>query len=270
MIPFADLHCHSIFSDGTATPREIALLAKEKGFKGVTLTDHDSIEGALLLQPIAEELGLSFLMGVEFSSSFRGESVHILGYSFDPTAPSIHNLCERHITRRKVRIEKMLAKLKELGIEIDPQLLQERARGTIGRPHIAHLLIEKGVVPSIQEAFYQYLGEGKKAYVEEESPTTEETLLALHQAGGLAILAHPHLIKPKSLLRKLYTLSFDGIETWYGSFPKHRTLSFLQVAKEKKWITTGGSDYHGTTKPHVLYGSSFTNEENFIRLQRRS
>lgn len=268
MTPFADLHCHSYFSDGTLSPKEIAEKAIEKKLQGVTITDHDTIEGAKILEPIAKELGLEFLYGVEFSSSFEGESIHILGYGFDPNAPSIDGLCRQHIARREKRNRAIIEKLHSFDIHIDYEKMVTLSSGIIGRPHIARQLIEKGIVGTMQEAFQVWLGDGKKAFAQVESPTILETISAIHAASGFAILAHPQLISKRFLLPRILKFSFDGVEAWYGVMGKERALPYVKMAKDRGWIITGGSDFHGEGQRASTYGSSTTDEENFRRLQK--
>lgn len=265
MTPFADLHCHSSFSDGTSSPTEIVELAKSLGFKGVTVTDHDTTLGLPELFDAAKKNGLVALTGIEFSCHLDKESVHVLGYRFDPAHPAIAHLEARHRERRLERSQKMQAKLKTLGIDIDLSKIQ--VKGVIGRPHIAALLIEKGLVKDIKEAFSKFLGDGKSAYVEAYTVTLNETIDAIKQAGGISVLAHPHLLSESTLFNRLVKYPFDGIECYYGNFTRAQNDRYLKKALEKNLLITGGSDYHGTTKPLSRYGSSYVTEELFNKLK---
>lgn len=265
MIPFADLHCHSTFSDGTATPTEIVEMAKNLGLKAVTLTDHDTTLGLPELFSAAEKNGLKAITGIEFSCHLDKESVHVLAYHFDPAHPAIVELEKKHFDRRQDRSQKMQAKLKTLGIDVD--LSKSQAKGVIGRPHIAALLIEQGIVKDIKEAFTKFLGEGKAGYVEAFTISLDETLSAIKQAGGVSVLAHPHLLSDSYQFNRLVKYPFDGIECYYGNFTLQQNDRYLKKAKEKNLLITGGSDYHGTAKPLVRYGSSFVTEDNFLKLK---
>ncbi len=265
MTPYADLHCHSTFSDGTSTPTEIVEMAKNLGFKAVTLTDHDTTLGLPELFAAAEINGLNAISGIEFSCHLDKESVHVLAYNFDPSHPAIVELEKKHFERRLDRSQKMQAKLKTLGIDVD--LTKTQAKGVIGRPHIAALLIEKGIVKDIKEAFTRFLGEGKAGYVEAFTITLDETLSVIKQAGGVSILAHPHLLSESSQFNRLIKYPFDGVECFYGNFTMQQNDRYLKKAKEKNLLITGGSDFHGLRKPLVRYGSSFVTEESFLKLK---
>lgn len=265
MIPFIDLHCHSTFSDGTSTPAEIVAMAKNLGLKAVTLTDHDTTLGLPELFSAAKTNGLEAIPGIEFSCHLDKESVHVLAYHFDPAHPAIIELEKRHLERRLDRSQKMQAKLKALGIDID--LSKTQAKGVIGRPHIAALLIEKGVVKDIKEAFTKFLGEGKAGYVEAFTISLDETLSVIKQAGGISVLAHPHLLTESYLFNRLMKYPFDGVECYYGNFTMQQNERYLKKAIEKNLLITGGSDFHGEAKPQVRYGSSFVTEETFRKLK---
>ncbi len=265
MIPFADLHCHSTYSDGTATPAEIVDLAVSLHLKAVSLTDHDSTLGLEELYKAAKAKGLEMISGVEFSCHVDQESVHLLGYGFDPDAPSIKKLQEKHLLRRSTRNEEIFKKLHRLGIKVDPSEIT--AQGIIGRPHIAELLVKHKIVGSMQEAFKKYLGEGKLAYVPAYTITVNETIDVIHAAGGVAILAHPHLIDSIPLLNKLLQSPFDGIECYYSNFTPEENARWVKRAQRRNWLETGGSDYHGLNKPYVKYGCTTVDEEHFRKLQ---
>lgn len=261
----ADLHIHSNYSDGSCSPEELMIEVKNRGLQGLSITDHDTIAAYDEAVPLANKYDLLLLSGVEFSATRKGESVHILGYSFSLKSHSLRALCARHRQRRVERNIKIIEKLKKLGYEIDPRpfLAEDDNHKTWGRPHIAQALIEQGVVSSIQEAFDQYLAEGKKAYDPGEPILVEETIEAIHKAGGYAILAHPHLIKRERFVRELLQLDFDGIEGYYARLPSNQEQKWIRLAKERGWIITGGSDYHGSVKPYSQLGSSWVDETTF-------
>jgi len=264
----ADLHVHSHYSDGTATPKELMEEAKALGLGGLSITDHDSIAAYEEALALAKTYEMQVISGVEFSTLHEGESVHILGYSFSLQDPGILALCKRHKERRHKRNLQILANLEALGISLDRAQFSDIEK-TWGRPHIAEALIQKGVVSSIQEAFDIYLAEGKKAYDPGESISAEETIAVIHQAGGFAILAHPHLIKKQRLVKSLLRLDFDGLEGYYARLPKKQEARWLALATERGWLITGGSDYHGTIKPYSKLGSSWVDEETFQLLYQR-
>lgn len=263
MIPFrADLHCHSTFSDGTDSPEQLILLAAELGLRGLSITDHDTI-AFYEKENFQRQKSLFLLPGVEFSAMSRREPVHILAYGFSIDSESIKALCVRHQQRRHERNQRILKNLHNIGINLDLHDITHSLQGSWGRPHIAHELIKKGYVSSIQEAFELYLGEGKTAYDPGESVSVEETIEAIHQGRGKAVLAHPHLIKRSTTIRFLLELPFDGIECYYAKMAPMHEKKWLDIAHKKNWIITGGSDYHGKTKPYSELGSSWVGQETF-------
>jgi predicted metal-dependent phosphoesterase TrpH len=207
----ADLHCHSTCSDGTFSPEQLVKHALEIGLKGLSITDHDTIEAYRTILPIAQELGLAMITGIEFSAMFKGVSVHILGYAFKWDDPDLLALCQKHKRRREERNAKMLHRLAKLGMPIEDKDICEAfsTSHTLGRPHIAQAMINKGYVRTIPEAFKKYLGDGKSAFVQGESYSVEETIQAIHRAKGAAVIAHPHLIESKTTLRALLDMNFD-------------------------------------------------------------
>ncbi len=270
----ADLHCHSTCSDGTFSPEQLVRAAKEMGLSGLSITDHDSISAYDTALPLAKEVGLEMIVGVEFSSMHFEESVHILGYAFPLDSQPIIELCARHNERRQQRNLAILQKLalNHMPVSEEDVLAELSASGpqnqhTIGRPHIAQAMIKKGYVKTVQEAFQQYLGEGKSCFSPGESVSTQETIDIIHSAGGVAILAHPHLMDNRIILKRLLKMNFDGLEGYYGKLQAAQHKKWVSLGKEKAWLVTGGSDFHGSIKPNIPLGCSWVNEEVFRRLQ---
>jgi 3',5'-nucleoside bisphosphate phosphatase len=262
----ADLHCHSTCSDGSFTPAELIILAQQIGLKGLSITDHDTTSAYETAFPLAEQFGIKLLPGVEFSTHQNGVSVHVLGYAFTPSHPAILSLCERHVQRRKERNEGILKRLAEIGIPLsNDDIMDEGGKQThtIGRPHIAKALVRKGYVESIQEAFKKYLAEGKPGYVTGTFFDVKETLQVIHEAQGLAIIAHPHLIEKSEITQSLLEMPFDGIECYYGNFSLEQNQRWIKIGDRKGWFKTGGSDFHGSVKPTIPLGCSYVGEETF-------
>ncbi len=257
----ADLHCHSTFSDGTDTPRQLIELALASGLSGLSITDHDTVAAYAEAFEIARSQALPLLNGVEFSASHRGEPVHILGYAYNMRSEAIAGLCARHHQRRQERNLRILDKLRALGITVDPADLHHQ--GTWGRPHIAHALMMRGIVQSIQEAFEVYLAEGRPGYDPGEPVSVEETIEIIHQGQGKAVLAHPHLLKKSTTIRDLLKMPFDGLEGYYARFTAGQEKKWIDLAQQRKWLITGGSDYHGSIKPHSALGTSWVGRETF-------
>lgn len=272
----ADLHCHSTYSDGSESPEALLKIAQSKGLSALSITDHDTVGAYAEAIPLFKEAGITLLTGVEFSTSLKGHSVHILGYGFIPDAPSIQQLCAKHTERRESRNRQMLERLATLGMVVTLEDLDEAIAAnpgsdvrTIGRPHIALAMIKKGYVGTPQEAFNKYLAEGRPCYVQGTTLTVDETLNAIHEAKGLAVIAHPHLVKNSALMSELLTKPFDGIECYYGNFLPAEHKRWLKVASKKDWLVTGGSDFHGKAKPNIELGCSWIGEEEFQKIIKR-
>lgn len=255
----ADLHCHTIYSDGTDEPAAVIALASQLNLQGLSITDHDTIDA--YKQVVKSDIPL--LPGVEISAVFQGEAIHVLGYAFSPKNPDIHALLALQKQKRVERNFRIFEKLNTLGIAITESDMHVHQ---IGRPHIANYLIEQGLVGSIQEAFDRYLGEGKMAYDPGNRLEVSEVINAIHAAKGKAILAHPHLIKRKRILKNLLDLPFDGIECYYAKLFSTEEKPFVAIAEKKGWLATGGSDYHGSTKPQIPLGCSWVGQQTFEAL----
>ncbi len=255
----ADLHCHSTCSDGSDEPEELLHLAKKAYLKGLSITDHDTMAAySPKLFALADELGIQLITGVEVSSELEGLPVHILGYGLDLNAASF-------LTKiQDLRIERNRAILKKLSEKKMPIDEKELNFPVVGRPHIASLMVKKGYVSSISEAFSKFLKDGASCYAKGFKYQPNEVIDFIHAAKGKAVLAHPHFYK-RSFLNRLIKFSFDGIECYYGNLLKAQEAPILQVAKEKGWLATGGSDYHGKTR-NISLGSSWVNFEIFTAL----
>lgn len=259
----ADLHCHSTFSDGVFSPREIVLLAKRKQFDAVVLTDHDTFSGYCELKEYAHKEGLMHFTGIEISSIFGELSVHILGYGFSPESEAVLSYEKWSQEARRLRAKKIIRKLQACGVAITEEEVfrEERADKSIGRPHIARLLVQKNYGKTLADIFDTYLGDKRKAYVPSERISSEEAIQLIHDAGGFALIAHPHLYrKKKSVLQLLDRFPFDGLEGLYGRFGESENAFWIQLAQERKLLISGGSDFHGEGGDESLYGSSLAPE----------
>ncbi len=255
-----DLHVHSTASDGTYTPRELVELAQKEGLKALALTDHDTLEGLAEAQKAAQEIRLPLVPGVEISVKFEGPGhCHILGYFIDSETPELKEALELLQKAREERNQKMVQKLQALGIDITLEELASETSGEIGRPHIAALLVRKGVVKHVDQAFEKYLKKGAPAYVPKARLTPEEAFAVIRKAQGLPVLAHPiHLkLSPEELARylaRLKELGLVGIEAYYTDHPPSFVSLCLDLARRFDLLVTGGSDFHGRNKPHIKLG----------------
>jgi 3',5'-nucleoside bisphosphate phosphatase len=249
----ADLHTHTTCSDGTLTPQELILAAQDAQLDVLSITDHDTLQAYGELPKSA----LTIIPGIEFSSQLRGISVHILGYSFQLDHSGLQQFLKEQRQRRTERNEQIVANLHRLGVPIPLEEVVAAGRGSIGRPHIAKVLLKAGFVGSVQKAFDLYLGDGKPAYAGGVRPSIAEVIAVLHEAGGFAVLAHPHFIRDRALLHEVLQEPFDGLEAHYALQP---SAEWVRIAKERGLFVTGGSDFHGAIKPNYTLGASLAPE----------
>ncbi len=269
----ADLHCHTNHSDGSFTPQELLNLAKKIGLSGLSITDHDTIAAYYdNIFDLAKKLNLQLLTGVEISSEFNGVSIHVLAYNV-PLNSKLDDFLqlvrEKRYQRNRLIIEKLLSKNMVITEEELINLAKENQQGmtVIGRPHIAKLLLKKGYVRSIQEAFDKYLKKGASCYASGSKFSTIEVIEKVHEVNAKAILAHPHAIKEKKVINDLLELPFDGLEGYYSRLYLHEEKKWIEIAEKKGWIITGGSDFHGDFKPRIPLGCSWVSDEVFNELQ---
>jgi predicted metal-dependent phosphoesterase TrpH len=253
----ADLHIHSTASDGKLTPADVVLEAARRGLSFIALTDHDNIDGIASAQATARAFpALKIIPGVEISTDVPEGEVHVLGYFIDYTDAAFNAALDRFKNSRLKRGEKMVAKLGKLGIDIDWQRVKEIAGGsTIGRPHIAQAMLEKGYITSFKDAFSEYLGHGRPAYVEREKMTPKEAVELIIKAKGLPVLAHPlTLPDPEAMTAELKDGGLVGLETYYNGYTDEEIKRLLALAAKHELIVTGGSDYHGIDDTETAIG----------------
>ncbi|MBA7634110.1 3',5'-nucleoside bisphosphate phosphatase [subsurface metagenome] len=243
-----DLHIHSTASDGHLSPAEIIHHAAERGLSVIALTDHDSVDGITSALAAAKAFPkLKVIPGVEISTEIAQGDVHVLGYFIDYTDRELQVKLAGLRDSRLKRAKGMLAKLKNLGIHIDWERVREIAgTGSIGRPHIAQIMLEKGYITSLKEAFDKYIGRGGPAYVEREKMTPAEAVELILKANGLPVLAHPFTANnPERLIVELMASGLIGIEAYYKDYTADKISSLVSLADKYGLIATGGSDYHG-------------------------
>ncbi len=268
----ADLHVHTHFSDGSFSPEEVLQKAKEAYLQGISITDHDTVEAySKELEDKSEKLGIRLLSGIEISCSHRHADIHILGYGLDYSALSLKTFLQKVQAKREERNRQILQKLKEHRMMISEEELYTHARRVvktrvIGRPHIAEMMVKMGYVKNMQDAFAHYLRDYGPCYVPGGKSSPIEVIGEIHLVGGKAVLAHPHFIHSQKVVKELLQLPFDGIECYYGKLLKDQEKKWLDIVKEKNWIVTGGSDFHGENKAYITLGSSWVGRETFFRL----
>ncbi|MDA8270289.1 MAG: PHP domain-containing protein [Actinomycetota bacterium] len=249
-----DLHTHSRFSDGSDSPQAIIELAKDAGCQSVALTDHDRIDGIEIAGRRAAELCIGFVPGVEISCIFQSGTFHLLAYYLEPTSgPLQDRLVEIQLARAE-RNRVLASKLAEAGFPITWDELMEEAGGpNLGRPHFAAVMLRKGIVSSIQEAFDRYLAKGRPFYVSKVLLSPKEAIELVKASGALAVLAHPKSLEVEesefpSYLRELKEYGLVGVESYYGRYGAEERESLAKLAGSMSLVATGGSDYHGTYK----------------------
>lgn len=264
----ADLHSHTIFSDGSFTPQELIDHAVTIGLNAISITDHDTVEAYIDAIPYAKEKGIILATGVEFSSVYKKTNVHILGYNIDVHHTFLLEFCAAQQQKRNDRNRKILERLRRFRFNIDDKDLHnfEPRHRAVGRPHIAKVLLEKGYVKTIQEAFTLYIGDGKCCYEQGENASIDEVIDVIKQAGGKVFLAHPHLMKDGGFVKEVLKHPFDGIECYYARCNPEKERRWLKVAKEKSYLISGGSDFHGTIKPHIPLGCSWVCKDEFLAI----
>lgn len=252
----ADLHMHSVFSDGTDEVPAIVAKAKAAGLSLMSLTDHDTLKGVGLALEEGEKQGIKVLPGIEISTYAVCE-VHILGYNIDINNDRLLTRLAEIEDKRHERIKAILTNLKKYNIELDEEKIFDRI-GTVGRMHIAKQLLAKGYCQTITEAFDRYLGERGIAYVPSKRITPLEGVKLIKAAGGLAVVAHPLIFCQKGklddLIGGLKTYGLDGLEVYYPTHSLDDTAKLYDLAKKNRLIATGGTDYHGLNKKGVEPG----------------
>jgi predicted metal-dependent phosphoesterase TrpH len=252
-----DLHIHSTASDGRFSPQAIVTKAAALGLTIIALADHDSVDGiAPALESARAFPRLRVIPAVEISTDIPSGEAHVLGYFIDHTRRELLSALERFRSSRQRRAQGMIGKLHDLGINIDwPRVQAIAGDGSIGRPHIAQAMLEKGYINSIQDAFKGYIEHGGPAYVEREKMTPVEAVKLILQSDGLPVLAHPFTVNnPEAMIMELKAAGLAGIEAYYKDYTAAEIQSLVNLAEKHNLITTGGSDYHGLDKSETMLG----------------
>jgi 3',5'-nucleoside bisphosphate phosphatase len=257
-----DLHSHTTASDGTFSPAQLVEEAGRTGVRILGITDHDTFAGFDRASPLAREAGLELVCGIELSTKLRGHSVHLLGYFLDELLnPDGFDAFRKWIgdlqASRRDRNVRLIARLRELGVDITLPEVDARGGGMTGRPHFAQVLIAKGYATTVQQAFDEYLDESAKGYVTRREPTFAEAVQQIRQAGGIASLAHPVRIREDlaSILPDLRGAGLNAIEAYHSDHSPSQTALYLELAAQCGLLVTGGSDFHGAVKPEIQLGT---------------
>ena len=281
-----DLHCHSSYSDGIFTPRQLLEMAEKKKLTIFSITDHDSVKGTAIAKRESANYSFSYITGIEISARYKQEKIEILGYNFNTDNSAFKQSLLKLQNSRRDRIYKILAKFQEIGINIsyDDVIKEVGEASSPGRPHFARAMRTKGYVNSVKEAFTKYLAEGRPAYVPRQAIEPKEAIRLINQANGIAVLPHPLFVEKHDLKRMeelldlLISWGMKGIEVYYNyqnifsDFPSKKILEvskfLLDYCKKNDLLVTGGSDFHGdkgalgevyVPKRYILQIQSFFN-----------
>lgn len=254
---FIDLHTHSNMSDGTDSPSKLVSIAKKKGLCAIALTDHDTVSGLEEAVKAGHNTCIEVIPGIEFSLNY-GVEIHVLGLFIDYTNSELTQASDFLMQTRNLRNEKIAERLNELGIKIDKNEIPISDKSTITRAHFANLLISKGYCKDKDEALSKYLDYDAPAYVKRESLPVKDCITLIHNAGGIAILAHLNQMKIKdcaeleSLLYGLKCMGLDGIEGVYHDYDNDFIIKCRKLCRKYDFVISGGSDYHGKNKVNEL------------------
>jgi len=253
---FADLHLHTQFSDGTFTPEELVLHAQKQGLACIALTDHDTVEGCARAATACAAVQMEFIPGAELTAEHADTEVHILGYFLDTQNSVLLEKIARFQAVRQNRIREMVAALNQLGIPLQAGAVFALANcKSPGRPHVARALVKEKFIANIDEAFERYLKKGRPAWVPKTKMSALEGVGLIHQAGGLAIMAHPGLNRTDAIIPDLVDAGLDGIECFHTKHSTVMSERYLEIAEKHHLLVTGGSDCHGFSKKTPLIGT---------------
>ena len=278
-----DLHCHSTASDGRLTPLQVIEKAHAIGLKAIALTDHDTVAGLASFHQAGKERGIETISGVEISAEYAQGTMHIVGLFVDTKSQSFRSFLRQLADGRKIRNPQIIGKLNELGMDITMEEVEEEAGvsdsgpgggaidKSVGRPHIAAVMIRKGYAKNKQDAFDRFLAKGSPAYMTRFVASPEDSINQIHESGGIAILAHPPYLKAAnddemdSIVKGLKEKGLDGIEVHYSTHTPAQTELCARLAAKYDLAPSGGSDFHGEigrSGVHVELGTGIKNTLN--------
>src|SRR6266404_3829506 len=253
---FADLHLHTNFSDGTYSPEELAAHARRLDFKAIALTDHDTVEGCTRMALACQQSGIEFIPAAELTAEANSHEVHLLGYFLDTANPILLTRLAECQQARQNRIRHMVARINEMGIPLAVEDVFQLANcRSPGRPHVARALWEREFCGSIDEAFDRFLKKGRPAWAPKFKMSALEAIDLIHQAGGLAVMAHPGLTRADEAIPELAAQGLDGLECFHTKHTHSMADHYTLLARRLNLLITGGSDCHGTAKGKPLIGT---------------
>ena len=269
MSPFADLHIHTHFSDSTSSPEEVVAQAQAFGLSCISITDHDTFEGVVPTKLAASPVGLEVITGIELSSDVEGRDIHILGYFFDQVRGPLLDELDKIQQGRVDRIKIMISKLKSLGLKNieEAEVLSLTKSRSVGRLHLATIMLQKGYVTSVPEAFQRFIGENGPAYADKFKVSTYDAIKLIKDSGGLSVLAHPLITNRDQLIPGFVEAGLDGIEVYYPRHSPTAVQFYENIAEKHGLLKTGGSDAHGQIKHDSSIGKTKISYELVQRMK---
>lgn len=253
---YADLHLHTYFSDGTYSPEELVAQAKRHNLSAVALTDHDTVEGCRPTALACNAAGIEFIAGTELTAEQEGHEIHILGYCCDIENRKLLAEIQKFQSVRQNRVREMVARLNQLNVPLQAEEVFALANCRApGRPHVARALVEAGLVGSLDEAFERFLKRNRPAWVPKFKMSATEAIELIHQAGGVAVMAHPGLNRSDEVIPAMAEAGLDGLECFHTKHSNATSEHYLELADRFHLLVTGGSDCHGTSKGKPLIGT---------------
>ena len=266
---FTDLHVHSLVSDGSMTPREIAAYAKKRGLSSFALTDHDNITGDAEAEQAARELGLGFVPGMELSAQFHSHKIHIVCLGFDAAHPAFQKLYRRVRAGKEAKIPEIVAYIRDKGIQITMDDVQAHAYGVPDRYAIMRCLVALHLYDHAQPLWDNYLDPAVHQLGLDAIVSPKEALPVIHAAGGITSLAHFHKRiglkgetreRQEALIAELHALGLDGMECWYPNYTEEDRAFAAHMIEKYDLLPTAGTDFHGTNRPEIDLGSGLSDE----------
>lgn len=261
-----DLHVHTTASDGTAAGREVVELAAQSGLAAVAVTDHDTVSGYAEAAKAGTELGVEVVPGIEISTKYGG-AVHILGYYIDPNSDKLRPVLDWVVNDRDERNRKMAELMAADGLPVSYDDMRRRFGDVIGRPHFADILVELGMANSVQDAFDRYVEKGQRYYIPRTILPIESAVEIICAAGGVPVLAHPFQYKRddaglREIIEYCMAHGLRGMECRYSDYDAEMVAYLERLADEYGLVKTGGSDFHGSNKPHIALGTGIKGNLN--------
>jgi hypothetical protein len=267
---FADLHLHTFFSDGTFTPEELVERASKLGLSAIALTDHDTVEGCTRATAACAAAQMEFISGTELTAEHGDTEVHILAYLVDTQNQALLTRIAGFQCVRQDRIREMVAALNKLGIPLKAESVFALANcKSPGRPHVARALVKENLIGNLDEAFERYLKKGRPAWIPKTKMSALEGIELIHQAGGLAVMAHPGLNRTDEIIPDLVDAGLDGIECFHTKHSTTMAERYLEIAEKYHLLVTGGSDCHGFSKNKPLIGTVKLPYEHVEKLREK-